>query len=488
MEHKTAELRRLLADAEAVRSGSRPQKQTPEDYEALRKHLGVHEPSVSTWGIWDHTRQSWLPDPLKSPVDKSPARYKSRTKADIEAGKWRELNPDDTFEVLPYPQGTGVRETRHVAEHRVASSELAKKYPRGWTMAKHLMDWSYRRKGAIERISVATIRKQGYSVEQVRAALMDNETFERFDGTTYIGSDGSGGMWRVEITENVTEARAPHLVADFNTLDDLIEHAGRELGATHVEWEHDLQGTRLFFPRKDGQFEVANTWQKAGYWHATGPGHREIVRHLPQGAQSLGGVVGRLAKTGRVQETGDYGTFRSGNGQTYTVTYVGGNVWRIDGHGYAQPAAGIALWLQRRGVDVVTADIEQIGRHSARENRTLHAVREGRLAQRFRVGSRVVMSPDALANYGDRWQGIVFKVTHVSTAYMPSGEFFSRGQPQGYHPGFDPEGGSALYDLAIEATGEQMDNSFYDWELESAPGSMKPRRRPKAVRSAKRRR
>jgi hypothetical protein len=98
------------------------------------------------------------------------------------------------------------------------------------------------------------------------------------------------------------------------------------------------------------------------------------------------------------------------------------------------------------------------------------------------------MSPDALANYGDRWQGIVFKVTHVSTAYMPSGEFFSRGQPQGYHPGFDPEGGSALYDLAIEATGEQMDNSFYDWELESAPGSMKPRRRPKAVRSAKRRR
>lgn len=78
-----------------------------------------------------------------------------------------------------------------------------------------------------------------------------------------------------------------HHVADFNTLDDLIRHARDELGATHVEPEHDTYGTRIYFPRKDGQYEVANTWQKAGYWHATGPGSREIVRRPPMGAQSI---------------------------------------------------------------------------------------------------------------------------------------------------------------------------------------------------------
>ncbi|KKK66133.1 hypothetical protein LCGC14_2967150, partial [marine sediment metagenome] len=37
-----------------------------------------------------------------------------------------------------------------------------------------------------------------------------------------------------------------HQVADFNTIDDLIAHAARELGATHVL----IAGpeTRLYFP------------------------------------------------------------------------------------------------------------------------------------------------------------------------------------------------------------------------------------------------
>lgn len=43
MDFKVDELRRLLADAEAVRAGKKPQKMKPEDYEALRKSLGVGE-------------------------------------------------------------------------------------------------------------------------------------------------------------------------------------------------------------------------------------------------------------------------------------------------------------------------------------------------------------------------------------------------------------------------------------------------------------
>jgi hypothetical protein len=90
--------------------------------------------------------------------------------------------------------------------------------------------------------------------------------------------------------------RASHRVADFNTLDDLIEHARDELGATHVDPEHDTYNARIFFPRKDGQYEVANTWKKAGYWHATGPGSREIIRYLPPGTQVIGGRRGHAVR------------------------------------------------------------------------------------------------------------------------------------------------------------------------------------------------
>ena len=120
----------------------------------------------------------------------------------------------------------------------------------------------------------------------------------------YVGDDGE--IYGSPLSE-ARGVREPHVIRDFNTLDDLIRHARDELGATHVEYEHDTQGTRLFFPRKDGQYEVANTWQKAGYWHATGPGSREIVRHLPRGAQPLGAPVPhtrkRAAKTREVRQS-----------------------------------------------------------------------------------------------------------------------------------------------------------------------------------------
>lgn len=93
-------------------------------------------------------------------------------------------------------------------------------------------------------------------------------------------------------------------VADFNTLDDLISHAKRELGATHVSYPEPgtMQGISIYFPRKDGQYERANTWEKAGYWHAQGPGNREIIRHLPHNAQC---VVPREALVGRSKRTAE---------------------------------------------------------------------------------------------------------------------------------------------------------------------------------------
>jgi hypothetical protein len=84
---------------------------------------------------------------------------------------------------------------------------------------------------------------------------------------------------------------APHHVADFNTLDDLIAHARDELGATHVLV--DDANTKLYFPRDDSRnsrpYEEASVWQKDGYWHAQGPGARTRVAQLPEEVQPIGG-------------------------------------------------------------------------------------------------------------------------------------------------------------------------------------------------------
>jgi hypothetical protein len=55
MENKIRELKRLLRDAESVRSGTQPQTQTPESYGELRKHLGLAERRKSV-GIGSRAR------------------------------------------------------------------------------------------------------------------------------------------------------------------------------------------------------------------------------------------------------------------------------------------------------------------------------------------------------------------------------------------------------------------------------------------------
>lgn len=86
----------------------------------------------------------------------------------------------------------------------------------------------------------------------------------------------------------------------------------------------------------------------------------------------------------------------------------------------------------------------------------------------FKLGDRVQMSDDALDNYGEKYRGKTLIVTHVATKYMPATEFFAKGQPAGYHPGFDDAGG-ALYDLRFPDD-KPLPMSLYDWELKSAPG------------------
>lgn len=78
------------------------------------------------------------------------------------------------------------------------------------------------------------------------------------------------------------------------------------------------------------------------------------------------------------------------------------------------------------------------------------------------------MNELALENYGEEWRDVVLEVVHTATKYMPAKEFFERGQPEGYHPGFDSGGmfGQRLYDLKRVDTGEILSFSLYNWELD----------------------
>lgn len=83
---------------------------------------------------------------------------------------------------------------------------------------------------------------------------------------------------------------SPHpqmVMRDFDTLEDLIAHAGRE-GATHVAGAD--AHTKIYYPR-GGQYpyEEAKVWRKGSYWHAEGPGARTGVQGLPRGATPIGG-------------------------------------------------------------------------------------------------------------------------------------------------------------------------------------------------------
>lgn len=82
----------------------------------------------------------------------------------------------------------------------------------------------------------------------------------------------------------------------------------------------------------------------------------------------------------------------------------------------------------------------------------------------FRKGDQVQIFDDAADAYDKKYRNKTFVITHVATKYMPLGEFFAKGKPAGYHPGFDITSDSALYDLET-LNGRPLPFSLYDWEL-----------------------
>ena len=78
----------------------------------------------------------------------------------------------------------------------------------------------------------------------------------------------------------------------------------------------------------------------------------------------------------------------------------------------------------------------------------------------MKIGDKFELTEDALENYGAEYKDKVFTVSHVATAYMPAKEFYAKGSPNGFHPGYDNGvKGQSLYDS------EELNFSVYDWEV-----------------------
>ena len=286
-------------------------------------------------------------------------------------------------------------------------------------------------------------------------------------------------------------------------------------------------------PSDVGQYEEACLWREHGYWHSPAPSHRTIVDRLPRGAETISNYLGRAgqqaaeAPRGVAARRSRHADSRKGisakiEGHSLVIeANKEGRQELADAYergGYPAAEELLAEALHERFVFVDPAwigamtdapilvpqdgvDFPDDADHwivlpdarvfwfpnymvedpwetlrtkgvvrfpEAMEPSTTKETRETRgrakaehLAKRFRVGSRVMMNVDAIENYGAKWDGVILQVTHVATSHAD-------------HPGFDPGGGSALYDLEVaDRYGplppySPLPMSLYDWELEPA--------------------
>lgn len=82
------------------------------------------------------------------------------------------------------------------------------------------------------------------------------------------------------------------------------------------------------------------------------------------------------------------------------------------------------------------------------------------------VNDVVIMTDDALDNYGEQWRGVRLRITHRADQYMSAERFFASGKPTGFHPGYDESAGCPLYDLRNDETGKALNFSLYAWEIQ----------------------
>ena len=137
--------------------------------------------------------------------------------------------------------------------------------------------------------------------------------------------------------------RARHVVRDFGTLPELVEHAGQQDGATHVvvlgKKASLFYPTGRYWPSGEPQYEAGKVWHQGGYWHSVAPSARSpLTGGLPGGAES---IEAYLAKTG--QRTAEAKRSGRSRGTTKSAAQVAEELSKRVGGSTPKPVRGGAV-------------------------------------------------------------------------------------------------------------------------------------------------
>ncbi len=283
MEHTTNELRRLIADAEAVRAGGPPKGVT---HEAPTVASPLEEGGKQatkpgkhgTLRLWKITYKD-LDNPAfgeaaftKWAYDKQAAWDAFNEQTNEEGESWEIVKIEPVLDTGPKRLS---KETPHTADFTKSQHY----FTNGWNQIE------------------PGIRVWVSGGEPTRLQISGNTKGREFaEGVvrTWWGSQALHFKWtdsrNADIGRDWTNMnRESQHVADFNTIDDLVKHARTE-GATHVSNPSGVGSeTKLYFPLRDGGYAEASVWRKEGYWHTQAPSVRTRVAKLPAGAQRIGG-------------------------------------------------------------------------------------------------------------------------------------------------------------------------------------------------------
>jgi hypothetical protein len=151
-------------------------------------------------------------------------------------------------------------------------------------------------KGVFESGSASWVKDTyGITVHDVTSAFFDSfvETLNSLSTREWLTDEilVKGEEIRSVPKSRLGARERGHRVADFSTLPEVIEHAGRQGGATYVRVAG--AGTTILYPLDGGKYEEAKVWRQGGYWHGQAPGDRTIVNRLPIGAQLIDDYLAR---------------------------------------------------------------------------------------------------------------------------------------------------------------------------------------------------
>jgi hypothetical protein len=261
---------------------------TPDAYDEMAASAVSFASYYTTHNRGDDT-PDWAPEPeVADAID--------------EATSWA-MDDGGSYEVRRTPDGPGrragePREIRYPKPARPPEQYVMPRAPHGVAAGQPddselpavIGTLAHNRQFTIRELIEYTHHDRPHIAQHARAIvarLVRDGLLERTDRGRYYPTP-KGWEW---IENEGYGSISEHRVADFSSFPEIVEHAMRFDGATHVVTGGSLlrlqtSGGTLYIPHA-GAYEELRIWKEHGYWHAEAPGSGKLIAELPPGAQLI---------------------------------------------------------------------------------------------------------------------------------------------------------------------------------------------------------